>query len=238
MQGREKEPEMQKSTKKDRMIGSLLALILGVSGYLGALARAAQGEDASIVGSLSILLGAVAYRSRKRRLLGLQAENRARVGFELSCLVLLTIAWLALRDLGTQIIESPVEHLVIPIWALVAYACAGLRIRPETSEGQRQAPESGTNGPAVLVLALVLGATGAHALREQGTEIEPEPGRPPQTALDAVRPLGLCVSMGDHYCPTFSAPQQHLRVWGTRWRGGREQLHQWTTVKQVEQENL
>ena len=41
----------------------------------------------------------------------------------------------------------------------------------------------------------------------------------------------------DHYCPTFSAPQQHLRVWGTRWRGRREQLHQWTAVEQVELEN-
>ena len=40
-----------------------------------------------------------------------------------------------------------------------------------------------------------------------------------------------------HYCPTFSAPQQHLRVWGTRWRGRREQLHQWTAVEQVELEN-
>ena len=45
------------------------------------------------------------------------------------------------------------------------------------------------------------------------------------------------VSVRDHYCPTFSAPQQHLRVWGTRWRGRREQLHQWTAVEQVELEN-
>ena len=43
--------------------------------------------------------------------------------------------------------------------------------------------------------------------------------------------------MQDHYCPTFSAPQQHLRVWGTRWRGRREQLHQWTAIEQVELEN-
>ena len=40
-----------------------------------------------------------------------------------------------------------------------------------------------------------------------------------------------------HCCPTLSAPQQHLRVWGTRWRGRREQLHQWTAVEQVELEN-
>ena len=43
--------------------------------------------------------------------------------------------------------------------------------------------------------------------------------------------------VSSHYCPTFSAPQQHLRVWGTRWRGRREQLHQWTAVEQVELEN-
>lgn len=190
---------MQESIKRDRMIGSMLALVLGISGLLSAVVRASQGEDASVVAGLSMLLGAVAYRSRKHRLLGLRAESGTRIGFEVVCLVLLSIAWLALHDLGTQIIERPVEHLVIPIWALVAYGCAGLRIRPKTSEGQQQAPESRTNGPAVLVLALVLGATAAYALRGQDEEVRPEPGRPPQTVLDAVRPLGLSVSMGDPF---------------------------------------
>ena len=37
--------------------------------------------------------------------------------------------------------------------------------------------------------------------------------------------------------PHLSAPQQHLRVWGARWRGRREQLHQWTAVEQVELKN-
>ena len=31
--------------------------------------------------------------------------------------------------------------------------------------------------------------------------------------------------------PHLSVPQQHLRVWGARWRGRREQLHQWTAVE-------
>ena len=47
----------------------------------------------------------------------------------------------------------------------------------------------------------------------------------------------LAAQWAKQYCPTFSAPQQHLRVWGTRWRGRREQLHQWTAVEQVELEN-
>ena len=56
------------------------------------------------------------------------------------------------------------------------------------------------------------------------------------TALERDR-LTMPYDNVDHYCPTFSAPQQHLRVWGTRWRGRREQLHQWTAVEQVELEN-
>ena len=56
-------------------------------------------------------------------------------------------------------------------------------------------------------------------------------GRPPNAVPS------LATYRWEHYCPTFSAPQQHLRVWGTRWRGRREQLHQWTAVEQVELEN-
>lgn len=72
-----------------------------------------------------------------------------------------------------------------------------VRTRPETSEQQRQAPGSRTNGPAVLVLALVLASTAAHAFRVQDSE--PEPLRPPQAVLDAVPPLGLAVSMGQPF---------------------------------------
>ena len=79
---------MQESIKRDRMIGSMLALVLGISGLLSAVVRASQGEDASVVAGLSMLLGAVAYRSRKRRLLGLRAESGTRIGFEVVCLVL------------------------------------------------------------------------------------------------------------------------------------------------------
>ena len=39
-------------------------------------------------------------------------------------------------------------------------------------------------------------------------------------------PLQSCRANDLHCCPTFSAPQQHLRVRGTRWRGRHEQLHQ------------
>ena len=51
------------------------------------------------------------------------------------------------------------------------------------------------------------------------------------------RMLNRSLSAMYHCCPTFSAPQQHLRVRDTRWRGRQEQLHQWTAVEQVELKN-
>ena len=35
-----------------------------------------------------------------------------------------------------------------------------------------------------------------------------------------------CSCIGGHYCPTSSAPQQHLGVWGVRWRGRPEEIAQ------------
>lgn len=195
--------EMPTSVKKHRMIGSMLALILGVSGCLGGLGRlASEGEDAfaSIVSGLFMILGAVAYRSRKRRLLGLRPDTQGRVVFEIACLALLTLAWLALGDLALRIVDDPVGHLVIPVWALAAYPSAGLRIRPETSERQARGAKSWTGGPVALVLAFVVGAAAAQIVRVQGVQgVQPEPLRPPQAALDAVRPLGLAVSMGQPF---------------------------------------
>ncbi len=122
---------MQTSDKKHRMIGSMAGLILGVLGVLGAVGRLGEGEDpgGTLVAGPFMILGAVAYRSRKRRLLGLRPDTKGRVVFEIACLTLLTLAWLGLRDLVLHIVEDPVPHLVIPVWALAAYPCAGLRIR-------------------------------------------------------------------------------------------------------------
>lgn len=199
------------SVKKHRMTGSMLALSLGVLALVGGLGRlgsalaegqtmAAEDASASAVSGLFMILGAVAYRSRKRRLLGLRPDTQGRVVFEIACLVLLTLAWLARSDLALRIEDSPAQYLLIPLLALAAYPCAGSRIRPATSDRQVAAPPW-TGGLHALAIAFVLGSLGAaavHALLPVQA-VQPEPPRPPQGVLDAVRPLGLAVTMGQPF---------------------------------------
>ena len=193
--------DAQPAVGRHRMIGSTAALVVGVLGLLGALGRVANEQDASVAQWTFVILGAVAYRSRRRRLLGLRADSHARVLFEIACLVMLTVAWLALVDLAVLIVEEPVRHFVFPIWALVAYPCATLRLRPKNGNPPTVILGSFAAGVAALALAVVVGGAAAHALREGQPGVQPasEPPRPAQGVLDAVRPLGLAVSMGQPF---------------------------------------
>ena len=189
----------EESAKKHRMIGSLLALILGVFSFLGSLgSMASEIQETGGVApggvnpltGLFMFLGAVAYRSRKRRLLGLRPDTQARVVFEIACLALITLASLPL------LLHTREGWLLVPLWALLAYPCAGLRI--DTPERDARAARW-TGGPAALAIAFVLGAVARFALVPTGQAVESEPARPAQAVLNAVRPLGLAVSMGQPF---------------------------------------
>ena len=195
---------------KQRMIGSLIAVILGVLTFVGGLGRLGsaandapatgmEGEDAfgPILAGLVMILGAVAYRSRKRRLFGLRPDTRGRLLLEITALAVLTAAWLTLRDLAFYIGEDPVSYLLIPVWALAAYPCAGCLVRPEPSERKPSSREPvWAGGPDSLAIAFALGAAAAVAMHAWRLEpVKSEPARPSQTLLDAVPPLGLAVSM-------------------------------------------
>ena len=115
----------------ERLIGSQLALFVGTVGILSGLAAVARGGALSDTTALMtgpvMVLGAAAYSSRKRRLLGLKPETIARQVFEAVCLVLLSIMWLGHVDLENEIRKNPVSHMIIPLWALLAYLCAKFR---------------------------------------------------------------------------------------------------------------
>ena len=79
-------------------IGSQVALVLGTSGMLSGLATVTSGGSSSgLMTGPVMTLGAAAYSSRKRRLLGLKPETTARKTFEAVCLALITTMWLVLR---------------------------------------------------------------------------------------------------------------------------------------------
>ena len=114
-----------------RFLGSTVALVLGILHFLSVPAALQEGRDISLVAGPVMFLGAVAYRSRKRRLLRLASAVQARkISEALALLAILLVVGLQ-RDLGALMVVDPFPNLVLPLWAVIAYSCAGIRIKPE-----------------------------------------------------------------------------------------------------------
>ena len=76
-----------------------------------------------------MILGALVYRSRKRRLLGLRKETMLRRSVEALALVAIVLSIILRNDIAFEIVTEPASYVVIPAWAIIAYFCAGIRIK-------------------------------------------------------------------------------------------------------------
>ena len=113
-----------------RFLGSTLAIASGILYFVGSISRVQEGGDAAgLVAGPMIVLGALAYRSRKRRLLGLRKTTSVRKGLEVLALVSILAALLLQNDIWLLITTDPVPNLVVPLWTIAAYFCAGIRRR-------------------------------------------------------------------------------------------------------------
>ena len=116
-----------------RFLGSTVAFVLGVLHFLSVPAALEEGRDISLVAGPITILGAVAYRSRKRRLLGLASAVMARKISEGLALLVILLAVGLQRDLGTLMVIDPFPNLVLPLWAVIAYFGSGIRITIQRS---------------------------------------------------------------------------------------------------------
>jgi len=74
-----------------------------------------------LLGGIAVILGALAYRSAKKRLLGEVKSTLARQFIE-STLVMLSVAIILTRpNLKYHIATHPLIHVVIPLWITIAY---------------------------------------------------------------------------------------------------------------------
>src|SRR5260370_4111482 len=74
-------------------------------------------------------LGALAYRSAKRRWLGEVRSTMVRRILEGIAILLILGLWLRLNNLRDLIVTQPVPYGLAPLWALIAYAFMGFRSR-------------------------------------------------------------------------------------------------------------
>lgn len=107
---------------KRQFLGSTLAIIFGVLLFFGGVSRVGKGEevDGIIYGPL-VLIGVSAYRSAKKRKLGLYPSSETRIAFELLRIIIVATLWLSQKDLKYLIATDPFRNFMIPMWVLIAY---------------------------------------------------------------------------------------------------------------------
>jgi hypothetical protein len=78
-----------------------------------------QGDNLFL--GVVMLLGIYAYRSQKRRKLGIKANSKLRQILEISALLFVIILTLFPQNVIYIMLQNPVSRLTAPIWILVAY---------------------------------------------------------------------------------------------------------------------
>ena len=108
-------------------IGSTIALILGFLSFAGSVAN--PSNLSGLIAGPVIILGALAYRSAKKRKLGEVRNTALRKGLELLALIMIAAAILLQNDLKNLIAADPVPNLIIPLWAIIAYVVIASKAR-------------------------------------------------------------------------------------------------------------
>ena len=113
-------------------LGSTAAFVLGLLTLSAGVAQ--PGAGALLVAGPIILVGALAYRSAKKRLLGEVASSLVRRGAETLAILLIIATVLLQRNAVQQLVLDPVPNLLIPLWAIIAYAVIAFRKPKQASE--------------------------------------------------------------------------------------------------------
>ncbi|SJZ35245.1 hypothetical protein SAMN02745126_00576 [Enhydrobacter aerosaccus] len=114
-------------------IGSTTALLLGGLGLLGAFGAAyvgrgrGTGDGDLIVSAPIVLLGALAYRSAKKRMLGQVPSTTLRRICEAVALLCIVALVCSTANFIKLMAIQPVHYVLIPAWVLIAYLFVGFR---------------------------------------------------------------------------------------------------------------
>ena len=71
---------------------------------------------------LVILLCAIAYKSAKKRKLGIKKNSALRITLELAAILISLFLVFWRNDLKLAIAYDPLPTIVLPMWAFIAYA--------------------------------------------------------------------------------------------------------------------
>lgn len=105
-------------------LGSTIAIILGI---LMIATIATQPQGSVYIAGVVTVLGALAYRSCKRRKLGEVRSSPLRIGLEIFALIVAVLIIVLQSDLKNRLITDPVPNILPLVWVLVAYAIVSSR---------------------------------------------------------------------------------------------------------------
>lgn len=130
---------------KPEFHGSTVALAVGALGVVAGLSAAGRGEPAIDSLNLGMIttLSALAYRSAKRRALGIVTASALRVFLEILAMFIVIFLTLGMDEekLKGAMMTNPLVYVVAPLWGLIAYSCVAFRGPPRrASVDQMSAP--------------------------------------------------------------------------------------------------
>lgn len=100
---------------------------MGFLSFAGAVSNPANSSG--LITGPVIILGALAYRSAKKRKLGEVRSTTLRKVLEASALGLVAAAILLQRNLVNKIVEEPFSNVFIPLWVFIAYVVIASNVR-------------------------------------------------------------------------------------------------------------
>lgn len=109
-------------------IGSTVAIVIGAISIVSQLSHLSTWVHMdNIVGGITTILGAVAYRLAKQRRLGLKPDSGMRRSVEVVLLALVFLTPVVQTLMGVDFVTRPWSNLLIPVWTLIAYLFVRLK---------------------------------------------------------------------------------------------------------------
>ena len=107
-------------------LGSSLALFVGCIAVLVGLLALAQGPPQAVMlrAGIVMVLGALAYRSAKKRRLGEVKSTRTRVSLEIILLAAICAIILGQNNISQRMVTDAITNVLLPAWAILAYLAA------------------------------------------------------------------------------------------------------------------
>jgi len=106
---------------KEEYFGSTLGIVAGFLIFASAVGQfQTGGSSEGITSGVAVILGALAYKSAKKRRIYVAEPSILRMGFEAVAILLVALSLLLRNDIERFIAEEPV-HLLYWLWALIPY---------------------------------------------------------------------------------------------------------------------